>query len=355
MFSFTRCARVAHEPRCRRAVAAHLVACAVCVAAAAWQRPAAADESGVSFWLPGQFGSLAAVPATPGLQIPMFYYHDSVSAGGGATFQRGGRIVAGVGSQADLFFIVPTLVFEPHVAGAQASIGMGVAFGTVGVDIHGTLTGPRGRELTGEKIDSRTGASDLYPSAALKWTHGAHNAMLYTMGGLPAGTYDADRLANVGTGHFSIDGGAGYTYFDKKHEFSAVAGVTAPFENEHTDYRNGVSAHVDWAASWFLFEFLHVGAVGYGYQQLSGDSGSGAKLGDFRSSVYAIGGELGLFFPVLGEIWYLNVKGYGELFSQHRPDGWNGWATLVLPLPSASPEERAHAKAAANREAQRAE
>jgi hypothetical protein len=27
---------------------------------------ALADESGISFWLPGQYGSLAAVPQTPG-------------------------------------------------------------------------------------------------------------------------------------------------------------------------------------------------------------------------------------------------------------------------------------------------
>jgi len=29
-------------------------------------QPASADEGGVSFWLPGNFGSLAAVPGTPG-------------------------------------------------------------------------------------------------------------------------------------------------------------------------------------------------------------------------------------------------------------------------------------------------
>jgi len=34
-----------------------------------------ADEGGVSFWLPGQFGSLAAVPQTPGWSLGAVYYH----------------------------------------------------------------------------------------------------------------------------------------------------------------------------------------------------------------------------------------------------------------------------------------
>src|SRR5664279_6489332 len=40
-----------------------------------------ADESGTSFWLPGTYGSLAAVPGTPGWAVATVYYHTSVSAG----------------------------------------------------------------------------------------------------------------------------------------------------------------------------------------------------------------------------------------------------------------------------------
>src|SRR5262245_40612591 len=42
---------------------------------------AAADEGGVSFWIPGFFGSLAAAPQQPGWSLTSFYYHTSVSAG----------------------------------------------------------------------------------------------------------------------------------------------------------------------------------------------------------------------------------------------------------------------------------
>ena len=42
---------------------------------------AMADEGGVSFWLPGLFGSLAAAPQQPGWSLTSVYYHTSVSAG----------------------------------------------------------------------------------------------------------------------------------------------------------------------------------------------------------------------------------------------------------------------------------
>jgi hypothetical protein len=40
-----------------------------------------ADEGGVSFWVPGFFGSLAATPQQPGWSLATVYYHTSVSAG----------------------------------------------------------------------------------------------------------------------------------------------------------------------------------------------------------------------------------------------------------------------------------
>ena len=49
---------------------------------------AKADESGISFWLPGLFGSLAAVPVTPGWSLGSVYYHASVKDTGGAAAAR---------------------------------------------------------------------------------------------------------------------------------------------------------------------------------------------------------------------------------------------------------------------------
>ena len=88
-----------------------------------------------------------------------------------------------------------------------------------------------------------TGPADLYPQATLRWNNGVHNFIAYTMAGIPVGAYEADRLANVGTNHWAVDAGGGYTYLNQKTglEFSAVLGFTYNFENPDTDYQNGIS------------------------------------------------------------------------------------------------------------------
>ena len=163
---------------------------------------------------------------------------------------------------------------------------------------------------------------------------GSHNFMVYTMAGVPVGDYSASRLANLGTNHWSLDVGGGYSYLDSQQgrEFSATLGFTENWENPDTDYENGTSAHLDWAASQFLSEQLHVGVAGYFYEQLSGDSGAGAVLGDFKSRVAAVGPQVGYFFPVGGQKWYVNLKGYFEFDAKNRPEGSNVWLTLAIPL-----------------------
>ena len=49
---------------------------------------AQADENGVSLWLPGQFGSLAAAPAVPGWSLGTIAYHTSVEASGNVAAAR---------------------------------------------------------------------------------------------------------------------------------------------------------------------------------------------------------------------------------------------------------------------------
>jgi hypothetical protein len=90
---------------------------------------AVADEGGVSFWLPGTYGSLAAVPAVPGWSFAAFNYYDSVTASKGADFVRGGGVVAGVNSRIDFLFVNPSYVFAAPVLGGQASVGLGALVG----------------------------------------------------------------------------------------------------------------------------------------------------------------------------------------------------------------------------------
>ena len=285
-----------------------------------------ADEGGTSFWLPGQYGSLAAVPAEPGWSLALIYYHASTDAGGSRDFQKGGKITLGLVVSQDLILAVPNYVFETPVIGGQASISMAGVYGNVDVDVDATLSDPGGSVISGSESDSNTAFGDLYPSFSLRWNHGNNNTMIYTMLGVPVGSYDAERLASIGTNHWAVDIGGGYTYLNMEtgREFSATLGFTYNFENPDTDYQNGIDAHLDWGASQFLNEQVHLGLVGYFYYQLTGDSGDGAVLGDFKSSVNGIGPQIGYLFKMGEKDTYLNLKAYWEFGADHRPEGWNG-------------------------------
>ena len=76
-----------------------------------------ADEAGVSFWLPGQYGSFSAVPSDPGWSFESSYYHASADASRGISFERGGAIQAGMKSPSDLFMFTPTYAFKTPIFG----------------------------------------------------------------------------------------------------------------------------------------------------------------------------------------------------------------------------------------------
>jgi hypothetical protein len=324
-------------------------------------RVSIADEGGVSFWLPGTFGSLAALPQSPGWAFAAVYYHTSVSAGGDVAAARQvtiGRfnptvnvnLNANLHADADLMLINPFYVFATPVWGGQLAVGMTGIVGRNSTSLDGTLTamaGPLVVTRAGRIDSSVTGAGDLYPQASLRWNQGVHNFMVYTMGDIPVGAYDSSRLANLGIGHGAIDGGFGYTYFDPKtgREFSAVTGFTYNFENDHTGYQNGVDWHLDWGLSQFLSKQTHIGLVGYFYDQLTADRGAAAILGENKSRVAAIGPQVGHIFPIDDKQGYLNLKGYYEFDADRRASGWNIWLTFVIspapPTPATPPTHMA--------------
>ena len=317
--------------------------------------PSAADQGGVSFWLPGTFGSLAATPLEPGWTASAIYLHSDVSAGGNVAASRTigfanrttnltTNLNANVKATADTLAFGPTYVFSQPVLGGQFAIsGLAVYGGqhaTVDANVVGAL-GPIGFATENSISQSLDAWGDLYLQPTLRWNNGVNNYLIYGMMNFPVGAYDPNRLVNFGLGHWSVDGGGGYTYFDPKSgwEFSAVAGLTYNFVNPHIDYQNGIDAHLDWAVSKFVTKQFHIGVVGYAYQQLTADSGAGATLGDFKSRVFAVGPEIGYLFPVGDLQGYLNLKAYKEFGAENRAEGWNTWLTLAIsPMPPHTPQ-----------------
>jgi hypothetical protein len=355
-----RCARTPQRVRrCDAARRSGVAVAAVIVAGLIIHAPttARADEGGISFWLPGLFGSLAAAPQQPGFALTTFWYNDNVHAGADVTRAREitiGNIPAGanvslsgnVKATAELAVFDPTYVFATPVLGGQLAVGLLGLYGRVGTSLGATLSGTLGTPFgtlpfaRSDSInDSVTGFGDLYPQAFLRWNAGVNNYMTYITGDIPVGAYDSTRLSNIGIGHGAVDGGVGYTYFDPKtgHELSGVLGFTYNSTNPSTQYKSGVDMHLDWGASQFLTKQLQIGVVGYVYDEIGCDSGAGDRVGCFQSRVIGIGPQLGYIIPLGAMQAYVNLKGYGEFDAQNRAHGWNTWLTVQLAPATPSP------------------
>src|SRR5262245_44013445 len=114
---------------------------------------ARADEGGVSFWVPGLYGSLAAVPQqAPGWSVTNIYWHDTVSAAGDVARAREitiGNVPVNVTATAnanvhanlDIGFLIANYAFETPVFGGQASAGFLAAYGANSTSLAGTVTG----------------------------------------------------------------------------------------------------------------------------------------------------------------------------------------------------------------------
>ena len=328
------------------------------LAALSLTNAARADEGGVSFWVPGFFGSLAAVPQQAGL----FNYVDLLShhclrqrrrrPGARARNPQhpgwsSATLNGSVHATGDLGFVFPNYTFATPVFGGQANFGILAAYGNVSTNLNGSLAGTATAGgvtvpflRTDSLSDSVSGFGDLIPHvlAALERRREQLHDLYHRR-------YSGRRLQLDASFPISasataaIDSGGGYTYFDPKtgHEFSVTTGFTYNFTNTATDYRNGIDWHTDWGASQFLTKQLQVGLVGYFYNQLTADQGCLPQLCPFKSQVTGVGPQIGYIFPVAGMQGYLNLKAYGEFDGHDRPSGWNTWLTFVLsPAPPAA-------------------
>jgi hypothetical protein len=110
----------------------------------------------------------------------------------------------------------------------------------------------------------------------------------------PSGEYKTSQLANLGKNYWTFEPGFMASWLSSKigTEASLYAGVDFNMKNDETDYQTGTQFHVDIPVAQhlpLLGGFIGVGANGFYYQQITGDSGSGARLGDFEGRDVGVG------------------------------------------------------------------
>ena len=301
-----------------------------------------ADEGGVSVWLPGTFAALAAAPPAPGFYVIAEPYVYAGTSSGSKSFPRGGYLAAQVDAQVAVMIATVGYAPESPVLGGQLLAGVAYAGGFASAEALGAV--PIGSLVAPKDISSSiTSGSDLYPIALNYWNSGYHNWMAYILGDIAIGPYDPQRLVNIGSGHYAVDVGAGYTYLNTTTglQLSGVVGFTFNFENNHTSYTNGIDSHLDWSVAQFLSDVFYVGPAGYVYWQLTADTyptagiegaARSAILGTFQSGVASLGGEAGAVIKVGSMQGLLSVRGYWEFWAQNRLKGYSIFTVLNIPV-----------------------
>ncbi|OWF65561.1 hypothetical protein B6A14_07155 [Polynucleobacter hirudinilacicola] len=290
-----------------------------------------ADEGGVPFWMSGQYASMAAVPSQPGWSLVLMPYIYSGSADKSKNFQHGQSINAGLSARESIFLFQLGYSAEEKILGGQPYVGIGWGPGSNTTTAFASVSSVN---TEFNKANSVTGSTDIYPLASLAWNKGNNNFMTYVTGDIPVGTYSSTSLSSIGIGHAAMDAGGGYTYLNNTTglEFSSVVGATYNWMNNQTNYKNGIDSHLDWSLSQFVSQSWQVGIAGYVYYQLTADSGSGARLGAFKSQVAAIGPQIGYLFNIGKKQAYINLRAYKEFWAQNRVEGYAMISTISIPL-----------------------
>ncbi len=319
---------------------------------------AQATESATSFYLLGSKGSMAGYTPMPGTYVSDSNYFYAGSAAGkaalGVTLPRTGardsngvslNVNASINVDGQAYYNIPTAVWVApgQVLGGNFGLSLSTPIGwksvNAGVDAVASLTIPAlsqtlsigaHRSLT----DSRGGFGDPILGAFIGWHQGNLHWNVGTLINVPIGVWDTGRLANIGFNHWAFDFTGAVTYLDLKTgvELSAAAGVTFNTENTATDYKSGTDFHLELAAMQNFSKQLAIGVTGYHYQQLTGDSGAGAKLGDFKGRVSAIGPQLN-YTIMAGQLPIMtSIKWMHEFNVENRLKGDMGLLQVTIPF-----------------------
>lgn len=243
-------------------------------------------EGGLSHYLPGVAGDvLIAQSPKPGLQAAMTVWYQT---GDVNTAVLQGKV--GVSLDLDLPLAIPALIytFEKPIIGGTYTIGIAVPFGYGNLDAQFTGSEGRLRDVS----DSSFNLSDIAITPfQINWDINNFHFKFAEVIVAPTGAYDLDETVNLGRNYWSFDTVGGMTWFNAPTgtEVSIAPGIMFNTTNNDSDYRTGTEFHLDFTANQFLAKTFSVGIRGYYYKQITGDSGSGAVLGEFKSEAFSLG------------------------------------------------------------------
>jgi hypothetical protein len=286
-----------------------------------------AAEGGASFYLLGSRGPMAGFTPPPGVYFQNDFYIYSGNAN--VNLDLGGKLVADADAKALINLSTALWVSPWQVMGGNLAFTATVPIG--------------GPDITGRIVPSPLSVSDsisTFGDPVLGTFVGWHNGDFHWQTGVsvnvPVGDYHEGDIANLSFNHWAADIYASGTWLNSATglELSAATGISFNGEDSATHYKNGTEFHFEGTIDQHFSKAFDVGLVGYYYNQLTDDSGSGVPpvLGGFRGEVAAIGATAGYNFQVGKLPVSTRIKYYHEFDAKNRLEGDSVFLTVAMPL-----------------------
>ena len=278
-----------------------------------------AGEGGVSHYCPGFYGDFGvAVTPDPGFYLRTdIYYYDGDSGGG--RFSRYGEIRSDIDVEATAAMLTGLMVIDEEILGGRYAYGAFLPVANIDLSSN-IVVGP----LSGPTDADRTAMGDPgFIPASIFWNSGNFHFNLYETITAPIGSYSKDRDVDSGLNYWSFDTVFATTFLhpEKGYEISAAVGHIYNTENNDTDYQTGQEFHMDYMLNQFFSETFALGLHGFYYKQITGDSGSGAILGDFKGEASGIGPALMWIPKIKGKELVTSLKWIHEFDTENRLEG----------------------------------
>jgi hypothetical protein len=319
---------------------------------------AQAAENAAGWYALGTKASMAGFVPPPGTYfIDVNYYYSGDATGtaarGVALRDIGGTNVSGIIAldtkvkvEGQVYYNLPSVLWVApgKVLGGNVGFGAIVPVGSKDVnfdiDALATLTlGPPINQTFQQgghfnRSDSSTEFGDPVLNALIGWHEGNWHWNVSTLVNVPIGPWSNSSISNLSFNHWGVDTTAAVTWLDPKigFEISAAPGFTFNWENPDTDYKTGTEFHVEFALLQHFSKTFAAGVAGFHYEQVTGDSGAGAKLGAFKGRVTSIGPVVTYSFN-LGKIPVSTQWMWTHDFDvENRLEGDVGLLTVSMPL-----------------------
>ena len=308
-------------------------------------QPAKASEGGASFYLLGSGGPGAAMlPPVKGVFFDNTAYYYSGKAKGDRQFLVGGNLVAGLHSTTIGDF--PTVLWVPTTdfLGGTFVLGGTLVLGQADLEVKAVLSGPNGGQVAISEQDVAFVVADPSIMATLGWTVGTDLYLAATTSlNVPVGKYRQGQLANFSYHRWAGDTSVALTWHDAEAgwDLSGKGGLTFNGTNDFTDYDTGTELHLEASAERTFSPAFSAGILGYHFQQVSGDSGEGARLGAFKGRVSGVGATAAYNFQLGKAPATLRFRILEEFGARNRLEGTSAFLSLSFPISMKTPPEAA--------------